>query len=55
MAFINLLAPIPPKRRKSSQAEARVDQEIFFPHFYSIMAKAKTLLLSCKKKDTHFF
>ena len=50
--LINLLAPpSPQKRRKSSQAEARADQEIFFPRgkkislspklFYSIMAKAK--------------
>ena len=32
--LINLLAPLlppPQKRRKSSQAEARADQEIFFP------------------------
>ena len=49
--LINLLAP-PKKRRKSSQAEARADQKIFFPRgkkkfpgllnfLYSIMAKGK--------------
>ena len=56
--LINLLAPppSPQKRRKSSQAEARADQEIFFPQgkknflvsltFYILLwQRQKTLLL----------
>ena len=62
--LINLLAP-PKKRRKSSQAEARADQEIFFPRgkkkfpgllnfLYSIMAKAKNIAVE-EIKNTHTF